>query len=312
MQVRKQILSFVLVLLTPSLVLAKGAQYPTEAVCIPYHSLGGSHIALSIFINHSGPYDFMVDTGAQLTVVEPRLAAELDLRSQNSIGLITGINRSTVDVAKAALVQAGPVAVQDLTVAVVGLTQIQAVNPGVRGILGENFLGRFDLLLDYDHKIICLDQSRVLQKQLQGERVPVMEQPARYGYLAYTAPVLVSAYVQGSGKKGTVLRLDSGSNVPVLYKDPLGTPWWLQRSHARQGGAAGNGRALSFAPMPRTVVEIGSHTTREIAFLTPVSSEPPAIMAGEDGVLPTILFKRVFISYEDHFVMFDPQLQTNR
>ena len=27
----------------------------------------------------------------------------------------------------------------------------------------------------------------------------------------------------------------------------------------------------------------------------------------EDGLLPTTIFKRVFISYADHFVMFEPR-----
>lgn len=304
---RKQLFSFFLALLAPSVLFAKASRYPADSACVPYRSLDGSQIALPIFINHSGPYDFMVDTGAQLTLVDPLLAAQLNLAPLGPIGLITGIHRASVDMTKAELVEAGPVAVQDLTVAVVGLRHLQAANPRLRGVLGENFLGRFDMLLDYDHKVVCLDPSKALQNQLQGEHVPVIEHAARDGNLAYSEPVQVAVRIHGAGQPEFVLRVDSGSNAPMLYEHPLGTPWWMLRDHVRKGGAAGNHAALSFATMPKQVVEIGSHLEREIAFLTPISSQPPTVMAGEDGILPTILFKRVFISYADHFVIFDPR-----
>jgi hypothetical protein len=54
-------------------------------------------------------------------------------------------------------------------------------------------------------------------------------------------------------------------------------------------------------------VRIGSQVTRQIAFITPISTGGTAIRTGEAGVLPTALFNRVFISCADHFVMFEPQ-----
>jgi hypothetical protein len=186
--------------------------------------------------------------------------------------------------------------------------RIGALDPKVRGILGLNFLGRFDLLIDYDHKFICFDDSKSLQHGMQGERVPVIQQEERTGDLAYTMPVLVTVNVQGVGKKGTVLRLDSGCNAATLYENRLATPWWLQRNDARRGSVAGKSGPLVLAKLPSQDVKIGSSTTRQIAFLTPISTDHHMVtMPGEDGLLPTMLFRRVFISYLDHFVMFEPR-----
>ncbi len=303
---RKQFSSLVMVLLTPSIVFAKAAQCPANSSRISFHSLKDSEIAISVSINHSHPYDFIVDTGAQVTVIDPRLAAELNLRALGSGGLATMLGREAIDLAKAELVEAGPVAVHDLIVAALNLSQTQAVDPGVRGILGENFLGRFDLLLDYAHKMICLDPSKDLQKQLQGERVPMIEQGARNGDQAYTAPVLVAAHFQADDRDSMVLRLDSGTNIPVLFESPRGIVSWAEHEDTRWVSSAGNGRARCFAIMPVQGVKIGSHTTRQIAFLTPINPEHTSAFAGEDGLLPTVLFERIFISYADHFVMFDP------
>jgi hypothetical protein len=40
-------------------------------------------------INQKGPFDFMVDTGSQVTVVDPSLAVELGLKPQGKVGLVT-------------------------------------------------------------------------------------------------------------------------------------------------------------------------------------------------------------------------------
>src|SRR6201999_2458207 len=47
-----------------------------------------SQIILPVSINHLGPYDFLVDTGAQVTTVDPALAAELHLRGEGTTGFI--------------------------------------------------------------------------------------------------------------------------------------------------------------------------------------------------------------------------------
>ena len=64
---------------------------------------------------------------------------------------------------------------------------------------------------------------------------------------------------------------------------------------------------MSLTILPSEDVRIGSRVLHEISFLAPASIERRTIGAGEDGLLPAALFKRVFISYSDHFVIFDPR-----
>jgi len=304
---RKQLFPFILLLLTPPTVIGEAAQCPANSATLRYHALEGSQIAISISINHSGPFDFMVDTGSEITVMDPKLAAELKLQPQGSISMAFVTNYAQAELVKPELVEAGPVAVRDLVVAVQGLNQVQALNPKLRGILGENFLGRFDLLIDYGRKLICLDQSKEMQKEMQGEKVPVIEQTEQEGDLGYTLPVLVTVHVPGDGKKGTILRIDSGSSAPILFENRLEPLSWQQRSRARQSAVAGNGGAPMFAAMTSQDVRIGSHMTRQIAFLTPIIVGRGMAKGAEDGLLPTTLFNRVFISCVDHFVMFEPR-----
>ena len=51
--------------------------------------VAGALLVIPVRINHSGPYDFMVDTGSQLNVIDPLLATELALKSQGRISART-------------------------------------------------------------------------------------------------------------------------------------------------------------------------------------------------------------------------------
>jgi hypothetical protein len=54
-------------------------------------------------------------------------------------------------------------------------------------------------------------------------------------------------------------------------------------------------------------MRIGTRTLSHISFVTPVSVEKNAPRQDEDGVLPTVLFQRVYISFVDRYVVFDPR-----
>ena len=50
--------------------------------------VAGALLVIPVKINQSGPFDFMVDTGSQLNVIDPALAAQLNLKAQGTVGLV--------------------------------------------------------------------------------------------------------------------------------------------------------------------------------------------------------------------------------
>ena len=126
-------------------------------------------IVIPVRINQSGPFDFMVDTGSQVTVIDPSLAAQLDLKAQGRVGIISVASVAQASVtlldrleADSHLVEKSPAIVQDLR-------QIQAADPRIRGVLGESFLAHFDLLIDYGHKLLCFDETNAMRDSVRGE-----------------------------------------------------------------------------------------------------------------------------------------------
>jgi hypothetical protein len=276
---------------------------PGNVVPVQYHPLPHSHIGISVTVNGSGPYEFMVDTGAQITVIDPALDQELKLKAAGSLNIVTVASNVEVPLVSTTVVEVGPVSVHDMQMAVEDLGSIHEEYPKLRGILGNNFLSHFDLLIDNSHKILCFDQSRRIQQSLRGERIPILSGAASASNSASADAILVSVHVPDSGKQGSVLRLDSGSNVPILYVDHQART----SSRGGQGYTIGKQAQFVYAYTPERNVRFSTQVEKQISFATPAANSRLFSKIGEDGVLPTALFKRVFISAADHFVMFDPQ-----
>ena len=172
---RQLLLSIGLALLTASVVSGE-ARCPGNVETIRYHSLDHSQIAVSVTVNRTGPYEFLVDTGSQVTIIEPSLAAELELKPQGDIDVSAVGNHSQTELVIPDLIEVGPFAVRRPLVVVESLAQIQARDPKIRGLLGGSFLGHFDVLIDYAHKLLCFDETNKLRQNVQGEHVAVVQQ----------------------------------------------------------------------------------------------------------------------------------------
>ncbi len=186
MNTRLLLLSFGFTLLTVSVVSGE-ARCPGNVETIRYHSLDHSQIEVSVTINGTGPYEFLVDTGSQITIVEPSLAAELELKPQGDIDVSAVGNHSKAELVIPDLIEARPFAVRRPLVVVESLAQIQALHPKIRGLLGGSFLGHFDVLIDYAHKLLCLDETKQMRQDVQGEHVAVIQQSDGHAKSAFSA-----------------------------------------------------------------------------------------------------------------------------
>ena len=58
--------------------------------------VAGALLVIPVKITHAGPFDFMVDTGSQLNVIDPALATELKMKSQGTVGLVATVAYSLI------------------------------------------------------------------------------------------------------------------------------------------------------------------------------------------------------------------------
>jgi hypothetical protein len=261
-------------------------------------------IVIPVRINQAGPFDFIVDTGSQITVVDPSLASELHLQSRGSVGLVAVSSYSQASIVMLDTLEADSHVVEKPYVAVQDIGQLQAADPRIRGVLGENFLAHFDLLIDYPHKLLCLDETGMMQKSARGERIPLATPQHSENELPFMERLVISVHLSGAGARQILLQLDSGSDGPILYAGNKETELPILKRAKLQGDNVSKAQQ-AFAVLPPQDMRIGTRTFSQIPFVTPVSSAQNAPNREEDGLLPTVLFQRVYISFSDHYVVLE-------
>jgi hypothetical protein len=281
------------------------AHCPGNIASVPVHLVHRSRIILPVVINHTGPYDFLVDTGTLYTIVDQLLATELHLKTQGSaeivgVGFDTHTSFGYLD-----LLEAGSHLVANHPVVVQRLQPLHAADLHFRGILGGDFLGHFDVLMDYAHSMLCLDDTKMMQVAVKGAHIALVTRPQTPNEVPLTMLLIIPVRLSGFGPRQLLLTLDSGANASFLFNHAVNLAHgWLQTTQTDGYGADGVKRGFSILP-PQSV-QIGPLNIQQVSFAAPADSKENALTSKEDGLLATVLFRRVFISYADRFVVLDP------
>jgi hypothetical protein len=263
-------------------------------------------LVIPVKINETGPYDFMVDTGSQFNVIDPALAASLQVEAQGTIGVIATANYFKASVAALDSLEAGSHRVSKPMVMIEDLGPIQAADPRIRGVLGENFLSHFDLLIDYRHGLFCLGQTSIMGNDLRGERIPLVTSGHPETEMTSSPRLVISVNLSDTGSRPILLQLDSGSDGPMLYAGNPKLERPILRRARLQSRDVGEARR-AFAILPPQDVRIGSRVIPDVPFVMPVHAAQNVPDREEDGLLATVLFQRVYISHGGRYVIFDPR-----
>jgi hypothetical protein len=178
-----------------------------------------------------------------------------------------------------------------------------SADPRIRGVLGENFLAHFDLLIDYAHKFLCLDETGAMRESVRGERIPLVASQHPESELPYMERLVISARLSGAGPREILLQVDSGSDGPILFPYPKR----LELKRLERAALWTSGGNQAFAALAPQDMRIGAHMLWNISFVTPVRFGQSLPAPEEDGLLPTVLFQSVFISHANRYVTFDPR-----
>src|SRR5215469_6062288 len=130
---------------------------PGNVESVPSHLVNQSEMIVEVSINHRGPYSFLLDTGAQRTLLDSALAADLHLDTDGEAEVAGPGFNGSASFARIQVVEAATHAVAGLRVLVYDLGYLRTWGINVRGVLGEDFLERFDMLIESTHHLLCLD-----------------------------------------------------------------------------------------------------------------------------------------------------------
>ena len=207
---------------------------PGNVASVPFRLVNRHQMIVPVSINHAGPFSFLLDTGTQMTMVEPALAAALHIAATGKAEVASVGMQSAASFAQVALLEAGSHSVTNQKVLVYDLANLQAAGLNIQGVLGEDFLEHFDMLIDNGHSTLCLDDSGAMQTEVKGSRIPLQAQDAEGSDLASSLIVIARL---SDGMRPVRLKLDSGSNANFLYNTADYMALGLFRGASLHGGS---------------------------------------------------------------------------
>jgi hypothetical protein len=278
---------------------------PGNVASLALHRIQEDLIVVRVLINRAGPYDFLVDTGSQITTIDPVLASDLHLRIEGTTGVSGVRTQSRSAFAFLDLIEVGSHSVQHSLAVIHDIAELKAADPRIRGILGENFLSHFDLLIDNRQQILCLDESRTLAQAIKGAHIALEQPHGPRDEMPFTRPMIVSVRLTTDDAAPVLLRLDSGSNTALLY---AAQPLLLRASVSRapELKRVVTGVEQAFAVLPAQDILVGACPVRQVSFVIPINEVGSGPSPREDGLLPTSAFELVFISYSKNYAVLDP------
>jgi hypothetical protein len=238
---------------------------PGNVASVPLRLVNGYQMIVAVSVNHSVPYDFLLDTGTQFSMIDPTLATELHVRALQDSIPVAGLGfQSTASTAQLEYLAIGSYGVANLEAVVYNLQNLRSHDPKVRGILGEDFLQHFDMLIDNAHWQLCLDDLGVMRANVKGSHI-ALAVPSETDDVPPNS--LIVAVRLSSATRPIRLKIDSGANAAFLYDTSQYMAVGSFRGSSSHGSGA-DGKVQSLVTLPSQEVRIGHVQLSNLSFFT--------------------------------------------
>jgi aspartyl protease len=267
---------------------AGAAVPPDEKSPIRIRVIHDRFVLVPVMVNGTGPYFFLLDTGATSTMLSPTLVKRLGLSTSGAAVQETATHAGRVPLVRASLAVGG-VARPDVEVIAAPLDAVQALDHRIVGVLGQDVLRSSNWWLDYEGSVLVADtDGRYLPRGL-GERVAVhwhAERPA--------VDVLLPDH------QALRLVLDSAAASPLLFREVAGPSvpaegWARLTTHFGETSA----RQVVVGPLRVGALVVPSLAAAMVG--------DRAADRAEDGLLPTGLFEGIYFDNRADAVVFNPR-----
>jgi len=160
------------------------------------------------------------------------------------------------------------------------------------------------MLIDNAHSLLCLDNSAAMRAAVKGPHIPLLAPSEPEDGVPLPGLLIIAARLS-DGTRPVRLVLDSATTAPVLFD----TSQYMSVRPAYDvplSASGVDGAQQILSALPPQDVRIGSVELPRVPFFSLAGVQKDARLKGVDGVLATVLFRRLFISYADRFVVLDP------
>lgn len=235
---------------------------------VPFTIDRAGGIVVEARLNGEGPYRFLIDTGSARTVVSASLRERVGATVVAKSLVVSAGAEEWATIARIGSLSIGVAAVSDLDALVVSDRRLRGSAGAIDGIAGQDFLSRFNYLIDRERKIVLWNPTAA-ERPEGGASLPLVASEGRF---------LVEV-AQANGES-LMMVPDSGADALVLF-----TTRRAARLAMRPVGGEVRLASLTATRDVRRVeiarLVIGDQVLRNEPALVVASAD-----AGSDGLLP--------------------------
>lgn len=252
---------------------ANAAPTVSQVVGVPFVSTQLGQVVVPVTLGGFGPYLFLLDTGSSHTAVSRELADLVGFPQVAKASMTTPTGTIEIAVVRLDRVGVGPVHADELLASVLPAGALDVFGSGAWGVLGQDFLQRFNYTLDYRRSTVLWSEE---PDTSASERLTLVTVDGRF---------LVELPQIGSSPLRFVP--DSGANSLFVFNAAAVGVSGVRTSAQVQSLVGGTTAVAGTVE----VLRVGRRTLRhQPAFVLTVDGPGHA---GEDGLLPLHLFRRV-------------------
>jgi hypothetical protein len=258
-------------------------------------------LMVPVSINGSGPYSFVLDTGSNKTLIRKELLTSLRIFSTRAVpvNMLNGVSYMYETLVND--VSVAGMTVHNLEVGGMDAHHLDRFGVHALGILGEDFLKYFDLLIDNRAKSLTLDNSDELAQSLAGDRLPLSFSGMHGGQATMDRPVLELQLAPGT--EAEQFLIDSGATYAMRFPAHL-LP--LQGSRGRSTILQTlDGNTSCGVDLIMLIVGKNIFPESRITSCDGITRDKFDV----DGVLPTNMFARLFISHSGAYAIANPRMR---
>ncbi len=184
-----------------------------SALKIPFE-LFGNLVLLQVRVNSSDSLRFILDTGADTSVIDSQRAKTLRLKPQGKIVGSGGGGTAEATFTKGIAISLQGVQLLDQTIYVLPLESLSALGRKIDGVIGNDILKEFVVEIDYSARTINLYEPQGYRYSGAGKIIPLTTDE---GLLFVSASVTP----EGRAPIEAKFEIDSGSTGAILLNTPF-------------------------------------------------------------------------------------------
>ena len=260
-------------------------------------------MVVPMLVNGKGPFDFVIDTGTNTTLVDPDLVQQTELRPVGTKRLTALTGKTAVQRYVLDRLQVGNESYTHVEVLAQPMPAVHKFDSRVHGILGFDVLRLKPFRLDYVHNRMDVFDAEEPPVIVGGTRVPVEVRDDR---------ILVRLLADDAPPQGWRLALDTGTPQVIIFRDRIGPSLLARARGARSQDISTTQVITNLSQRAASILTFRAAVIGGLLFknvpVVILPSEMSAQSSLEDGLLPSSIFPAVLFDLAHSNLVLSPEL----